>query len=61
MTKTIGQKLKAFRKTNKLTMKVLAVRLGVDESTISYYESGKKLPGYEVCRKIKNELGINPF
>lgn len=49
---TFGEKLKALRKSQKLTQQQLAYRLGVAKSVVSYYESGDRYPSYDVLVKI---------
>lgn len=47
-----GDKLKALRKSQKLTQQQLADRIGVAKSVVSYYESGDRFPSYDVLIKI---------
>ncbi len=47
-----AEKLKALRKSQKLTQQELANRLGVAKSVVSYYESGNRYPSYDVLIKI---------
>ncbi len=47
-----AEKLKALRKSQKLTQQELANRLGVAKSVVSYYESGNRFPSYDVLIKI---------
>lgn len=47
-----GIKLKALRKSQKLTQQQLADRIGVAKSVVSYYESGDRYPSYDVLVKI---------
>ena len=45
-------RLKTLRNNRKITMKNLGEVIGVGESTISLYESGKRQPDYETLKKI---------
>ncbi|NLY48413.1 MAG: helix-turn-helix transcriptional regulator [Clostridiales bacterium] len=48
----LGEKLKALRKSNNMTQKDLADRIGVSKSIISSYESGTRYPSYDVLVKM---------
>lgn len=56
-TNISGERLKEFRKENKLTQLKLANILNVDRSIISNYENGKNLIAtpflYDICKKYK--------
>lgn len=52
-------KIKEYRKLAKLTQKELGKRIGVAESTISQYESGKRQPDYETLLKLSDYLGVS--
>ncbi|MFW6030215.1 MAG: helix-turn-helix domain-containing protein [Halanaerobiales bacterium] len=47
-----GDKVKELRKQRNLTQAQLAEKLGLGESTISFYESNKRRPNYEILDKI---------
>jgi len=51
---SFGQKLRKLRKEKELTQAELAKILNLGESTISFYESGKREPDYEILTKIAN-------
>jgi repressor LexA len=50
------ENLKKARKAKKLTQKALGDNVGVAESTISLYESGKRQPDLAVLKRIAQEL-----
>jgi transcriptional regulator with XRE-family HTH domain len=52
-------KLRQIRKKCGLTMKELGERVGVAESTISQYETGKRQPDYETLLKIADYFGVS--
>lgn len=56
-------KLRELRKKCGLTMKELGVKIGVAESTISQYETGKRQPDYETLLKLADffEVPISFF
>lgn len=47
-----GEKLKMLRTGQKMTQQVLADRIGVAKSVVSYYESGERYPSYDVLVRI---------
>lgn len=49
-------RLRSIRKSHGLTMKELGSLVGVSESTISYIESGRRNPGYELLLKLGEAL-----
>jgi transcriptional regulator with XRE-family HTH domain len=57
--KAFGNKLKNLRKTKKLTQHELAEALGLDQSTISYYERGKKAPEIHTLEKIASYFNVS--
>lgn len=50
-------KLRDIRKASGMTMKELGERVGVTESAIGNYETGKREPNYEMLLRISEELG----
>ncbi len=50
--------LKEWRETNGLSQRALAARLGVKQSTVSTYETGKNIPSSELCAKLICETGL---
>lgn len=53
------EKLRELRKQNKLSMKELGSILGLSESTISLYETGKREPDIATMIKIANYFNIS--
>ena len=53
-----GIALNRIRLTNEVSQKELAEAVGVDRATISNYESGKRLPDFEICCKIAKAFGV---
>ncbi len=51
--------LRELRKKNGFTMKELGVEIGVAESTISQYETGKRQPDYETLLKLAEFFGVS--
>lgn len=51
-------KLRELRKKSDLTMKELGAEIGVAESTISQYETGKRQPDYETLLKLGEFFGV---
>lgn len=52
-------KLRELRKNCGLTMKELGAEIGVAESTISQYETGKRQPDYETLLKLGEFFGVS--
>ena len=52
-------KLYELRRSRNITQQRLAVDLGIDQASISSYESGKYLPTVEVLIKIANYFGVS--
>lgn len=52
-------KLRELRKKCGLTMKELGAEIGVAESTISQYETGKRQPDYETLLKLGEFFGVS--
>lgn len=62
--KNFGKKLKQFRKDNNLTQKKLGELAGCSESNISYLESGKSTPTFELIKTIHDidpEIDLKEF
>lgn len=51
-------KIRELRKKCGITMKELGAAIGVAESTISQYETGKRQPDYETLLKIAEFFGV---
>lgn len=56
---TIGEKIREYRISNKLTQKQLGNELGLAEITIRQYESNKRTPNLERLFQISDILGIS--
>lgn len=54
-----GDRLKLLRKENNLTQSELAKIFSLGESTISFYESNKRTPDYELLQKIANYFNVS--
>lgn len=52
-------RIREIRKKCGLTMKELGDRVGVSESAISQYETGKRQPDYETLLKIADYFGVS--
>lgn len=48
----IGERIRSLRKEKRLTQKQLASLMGVQNSIISFYEVGERLPSPEVIIKL---------
>ena len=59
MINDIGERIKKYRTSIKMTQKDFASRLGVTGASVSAYENGTRLPSYEILVKIANILGIS--
>lgn len=55
----IGSKIKERRKQLKLSQEELANALGINQSMISNYETGRFMPEFPMQVKIFDYLGIN--
>lgn len=53
----IGERMREYRRSIKMTQADFASRLGVTGAAVSAYETGNRLPSYEVLVKIANILG----
>jgi len=55
-----GERLKALRTERNYSMQQFASRIGVTKSTVSFYESGDRLPSYdvlfEICRALSTTM-----
>lgn len=58
---TIGDRIKAARKSKKMTQVQLGARLGVSGSMIAQYETGVRKPKQDTVFNIARELGISYF
>ena len=53
-----GQRLRTLRKERNLTQKQLAALIGVQNSIISFYEVGDRMPSPEVIIKLSSVLHV---
>ena len=53
------KRLREVRKTKKVTMKELGAFLGISESAVSLYETGKSQPDHETLKKIADYFGVS--
>lgn len=60
MSNLISERLREMRMKAGLTQKDLGDKLGLGKSTISEWESGKRMPGLELVEDIARALGIDP-
>lgn len=52
-------RLREVRKSRNTTMKKLGSELGLAESTISLYETGKRQPDFETVLKLADYFGVS--
>jgi len=55
----LGTRLAQLRKAKGLSQEELARVLHLNQSTIAYYESGKKRPSYEVLQSLAEFFGVS--
>ena len=51
-------RIRELRKSRKITMKQLGEAIGLAESTISHYETGKRQPDNEALLKLGEFFGV---
>lgn len=63
ISKYVGQKIKYYRKLNKLTQKELGLKIGVKHNTISSYENGTNEPDQDLLFSLAAvfNISINDF
>jgi HTH-type transcriptional regulator / antitoxin HipB len=54
----LGQLIKQIRKRKGLTQKELSQKMGISDSAVNKYESGKENPTLHTLRKIAAALGV---
>lgn len=59
--KTIGEKIKAFRKSKGMTQAALAEKAGIDRTYINNVEAGRKVPKLNAISRIANALDVHPI
>ncbi|MBM7855879.1 transcriptional regulator with XRE-family HTH domain [Desulfohalotomaculum tongense] len=60
MQNEFGSRLRQLREKRKLTQSDLAKLCGLGESTISFYESGKREPSYKTLLCLAEKLNTTP-
>ncbi len=55
----VGQQIRAARKAKGLTQKELGEKLGVADSVITNYESGKQNLTIDTLQKVADVLGVD--
>lgn len=55
----VGEMIRETRKAKGLTQKELGEKLGISESAVSKYESGKENPTAELIQKVADALGVS--
>lgn len=58
MSKEIGQKLKHLRKSRKITQQEVAEKVGLQRSTLSNYEIGRRSPHIKELQKLAEAFGV---
>ena len=58
MSESIGKKIKAIRKTKKLTQQEFADLLDIKRSSVSNYEIGRRAPHIKELQRICDKLGV---
>ena len=56
---TIGERVRAIRKSNKLTVVAFGARIGITNPSVSNIENGKTNPSDQTIRSICREFGVN--
>ena len=56
---SLGDRIREYRTSIKMTQTDFALRLGVTGASVSAYENGSRLPSYEVLIKIADVLGVS--
>ena len=56
--RSIGENIRKYRKTKKMTQETLAERAGLSVNYIDSIERGEKLPSLETFIVILNQLGV---
>jgi transcriptional regulator with XRE-family HTH domain len=60
-TSTLGGKIKMYRFLNGICQEQLAMKLGVNESTVFHYENDKHKPFPKILNKLLNMLNASPI
>jgi len=57
---TLGETIRKLRKVTGLSQKKLANLLGVDRSTVAFWESGRNHPRHKYLEKMATIFGVSP-
>ncbi len=57
----IGKILKYMRKEKKYKQEIIAKKLGIERSSLSSYESGRRQPDFNTIEKIANTCGYKIY
>lgn len=57
---TVGERIRSTRKESKLTQKQLAERMGIPESMVRTYESGRRNPKAYTIQRFAEALSVSP-
>lgn len=55
----LGEKIREYRTSAKMTQADFAYRLGVTSASVSAYENSTRLPSYDILVRIANILGVS--
>lgn len=55
---TLGDRIREYRTSIRMTQSDFANRLGITGASVSAYENGTRLPSYDVLVKIADTLGV---
>lgn len=58
MDSTIGAKLKALRKSQRMTQQTVADKVGITRATLSNYEIDRRTPDLKTLRKLAECFGV---
>lgn len=58
MAKQFALKLKELRENAHLSQKALSLKLGVSQSTVGMWESGRREPSFDTAKKIADFFGV---
>ena len=58
--KTIGERIRVLRKKRGLKQRVLADRVASNKSTVSRWETGKRIPDVDMINALADVFGVSP-
>lgn len=61
LRKPLGNKIREFRKKQKLTQEQLAEKIGIETNTLSNIETGKSFMSFKVFQKLPEILDVQPY